>query len=83
MHLNLKTGKLVGMFQETRSRSTQKSISWRVIAFSNSWMILALGLTEVPFWNAVIMNLTGLIFFYFHERGWNKIRSGRNVQKNS
>jgi len=46
-------------------------------------MILALGLTEVPFWNAVIMNLTGLIFFYFHERGWNKIRSGRNVQKDN
>ena len=61
------------MFQETKSRSTQKSITWRLIAFSNSWIILALGLTELPFWNAVIMNVTGLIMFYFHERFWNKV----------
>ena len=66
------------MFQETRSRSTKKSITWRLIAFSNSWMILALGLTELPFGNAVIMNLTGMIMFYFHERVWNRVRSGRN-----
>jgi len=79
LHLNLKIGKLVGMFQETRSRSTQKTITWRLIAFSNSWMVLALGITEIPFWNAVIMNILGMIFFYFHERVWNKIRSGRNV----
>ena len=81
MHLNLKIGKLVGMFQETRSRSTQKSISWRIIAFSNSWMILALGLTELPFWNAVIMNVTGMVMFYFHERVWNKVKSGRYTGK--
>jgi|TARA_B100000035_G_C20605862_1_gene381761 uncharacterized membrane protein len=67
------------MFQETRSRSTQKSITWRLIAFSNSWMILALEFTELPFWNAVIMNVTGMIMFYFHERIWNRVRSGRNV----
>ena len=65
------------MFQETKSRSTQKSITWRLIAFSNSWIILALGLTELPFWNAVIMNVTGLIMFYFHERFWNKVNIGK------
>ncbi len=65
------------MFQETRSRSTQKTITWRLIAFSNSWIILALGLTELPFWNAVIMNVTGLIMFYFHERFWNKVNIGK------
>ena len=37
------------MFKETRSRSTKKSISWRIIAFTNSWIILAVGLTELPF----------------------------------
>jgi len=66
------------MFQETRSRSTQKSITWRLIAFSNSWIILALGLNEIPFWNAVIMNVTGMIMFYFHERVWNRIRYGKH-----
>tara|TARA_Y100000114_G_C11689598_1_gene292884 strand:- start:402 stop:602 length:201 start_codon:yes stop_codon:yes gene_type:complete len=65
------------MFKETRSRSTKKSISWRLIAFSNSWMILALGFTDVPLWNAIIMNVTGIIFFYFHERVWNRIKSGK------
>ena len=46
------------MFKETRGRSTKKSISWRIIAFTNSWIILALSMTEVPFWNAIIMNAT-------------------------
>jgi uncharacterized membrane protein len=64
-------------FKETRSRSIRKSIGWRVIAFSNSWMILSFGLTEKAFWNALIMNLTGIIYFYLYERFWNKIDSGK------
>jgi uncharacterized membrane protein len=44
-------------------------------------MILALGLTELPFWNAVIMNVTGMVMFYFHERVWNKVKSGRYTGK--
>tara|TARA_Y100000992_G_scaffold37085_1_gene20794 strand:+ start:269 stop:475 length:207 start_codon:yes stop_codon:yes gene_type:complete len=65
------------MFKETRGRSTRKSISWRIIAFTNSWIILALSMTEVPLWNAIIMNATGMIMFYFHERIWDKIKVGR------
>jgi len=64
-------------FKETRSRSIQKSIGWRVIAFSNSWMVLSFGLTEKAFWNALIMNLTGIFYFYLYERVWNKIDSGK------
>jgi len=64
-------------FKETRSRSLRKSIGWRIIAFSNSWMVLSFGLTEKAFWNAVIMNLTGIIYFYLYERFWNKIGSGK------
>ena len=69
------------MFQETRSGSTKKSFSWRFIAFTNSWIILAFGLTDLPFWNAVIMNVTGMVLFYFHERIWNKIQIGRSVNE--
>ena len=65
------------MFRETRSRSTKKSFSWRLIAFTNSWVILASGLTDLAFWNAVIMNVTGMVMFYFHERIWNKIKMGK------
>jgi len=64
-------------FKETKTRSTSKSISWRVIAFLNSWFILVVSLTEVPLWNAIIMNLTGILFFYIHERVWNNIDFGR------
>ena len=65
------------MFKESKTRSTSKSVSWRVIAFLNSWFILAVGLTEIPLWNAIIMNLTGILFFYIHERVWNNTNYGR------
>jgi uncharacterized membrane protein len=68
-------------FKETKTRSTSKSISWRVIAFLNSWFILAVGLTNIPLWNAIIMNLTGILFFYIHERVWNNIDFGRYSEK--
>ncbi len=65
------------MFKESKTRSTSKSVSWRIIAFLNSWFILAVGLTEIPLWNAIIMNLTGILFFYIHERVWNNTNYGR------
>jgi len=68
------------MFRETRKRSVRKSIGWRVVAFSNSWMILTLGLTEIPLYNAVIMNVTGIVYFYLYERMWNKSQSGRYTE---
>jgi adenylylsulfate kinase len=68
-------------FRETKTRSTSKSVSWRVIAFLNSWFVLAVGLTEIPLWNALIMNLTGILFFYIHERVWNNIDYGRYSEK--
>ena len=68
-------------FRETKSRSTSKSVSWRVIAFLNSWFILAVGLTNIPLWNAIIMNLTGILFFYIHERVWDNVEYGRDIEK--
>jgi|TARA_B110001454_G_C12711648_1_gene430962 uncharacterized membrane protein len=68
------------MFKETKTRSVRKSIGWRVVAFSNSWMILTLGLTEIPLYNAVIMNVTGIVYFYLYERMWNKSQSGRYTE---
>ena len=70
-------------FRETKTRSTSKSVSWRVIAFLNSWFVLAVGLTEIPLWNALIMNLTGILFFYIHERVWNNIDYGRYSEKSN
>ena len=64
-------------FKETKSRSTSKSVSWRVIAFLNSWFVLAVGFTDIPLWNAIIMNLLGTLFFFIHERIWNSIDIGK------
>ena len=68
-------------FRETKGRSTSKSVSLRVIAFLNSWFVLAVSLTEIPLWNAIIMNLTGILFFYIHERVWDNFDYGRYVEK--
>ena len=68
------------MFKETRERSIRKSVGWRVVAFSNSWMILSLGLTDIPLYNAIIMNVLGIVYFYLYERLWNKSQSGRYTE---
>ena len=65
------------MFKETKKRSVFKAISWRVVAVINSWTILSLSFVESNFWNAIIMNLTGFVFFYTFERIWNNIKYGK------
>jgi len=65
------------MFKETKKRTLFKTLSWGVFAISNSWVILSLGLAESNFWNAIIMNISGLIFFYGFERFWNRINYGK------
>ena len=68
-------------FKETKRRSTTKTISWRIIAFLTSWFVLMLGFTDIPLWNAIIMNVLGTLFFFIHERVWNNIGSGRYETK--
>jgi len=65
------------MFKESKARSTTKTISWRIIAFLTSWFVLMAGLTDIPLWNAIIMNLLGTLFFFIHERVWNNIDIGK------
>ena len=69
------------MYKETRTRSTQKTISWRIIAFLTSWFVLMLGFTDIPLWNAIIMNVLGTLFFFLHERVWNNINTGRYIEE--
>ena len=68
------------MFRESKTRSIRKSVGWRVVAFSNSWMILSLGLTDIPLYNAIIMNVLGIVYFYMYERLWNKSQKGRYIE---
>ena len=68
-------------FRETKRRSTTKTISWRIIAFLTSWFVLVLGFTDIPLWNAIIMNVLGTLFFFLHERVWNNINTGRYIEE--
>lgn len=65
---------------ETKHRSLIKAIVWRFIAFINSWIILYMAFSESAFNTALIMNLTGFIFFYIYERVWNNIQMGRHIK---
>ena len=65
------------MIVETKKRTIFKTLSWRVIAVMNSWTILSMSFIESNFWNAIIMNISGLVFFYVFERLWSKINYGR------
>jgi uncharacterized membrane protein len=35
------------------------------------------GLSDIPLWNAIIMNILGTLFFFIHERVWNNIDIGK------
>jgi uncharacterized membrane protein len=63
----------------TKSRSAIKAITWRVIGtadtFFISWVI-----TKEPVTAGAIASFevfTKTILYYFHERGWNKVKWGR------
>lgn len=64
-------------FEETRTRSLTKTVSWRCVAVTNSFSILLMSPTDHPLVNALAMNVTGFLVFYFFERVWNRIGWGR------
>lgn len=69
--------------RENKKRTIVKTVSWRIIAVLNSWIILTIGLGESNLEKAVLMNITGFFVFYFFERGWSKINYGRYISENN
>ena len=65
--------------KESKKRTLLKTISWRVVATFNSWIILSVIMSGGNLTKAVIMNITGFVVFYFFERIWSKINYGRSV----
>jgi len=55
-----------------RKKSFLKSITWRIIAIINSYLILVLAVSSGNLINAGLMNITGFILYYVHEIVWNK-----------
>jgi uncharacterized membrane protein len=65
------------MFVETKKRTILKTFSWRMVAILNSFLVLTVNITDNNFLNALYMNITGFIVYYFFERLWNKIKYGK------
>lgn len=67
------------MITESRKRSLLKTISWRVLAsidtFLISWLIS--GKISIGISIATLEVITKLIIYYFHERAWDKIKWGK------
>jgi len=63
----------------TKQRSALKAISWRVVGTIDTFVISLL-ITHKPITAVSIAGfeiLTKTFLYYFHERGWNKIKWGR------
>lgn len=67
------------MIRESRNRTLIKTFSWRIIAVLNAYIILSIDLTNDDFLNALFMNISGLITYYFFDRLWSKVNYGRTV----
>ena len=63
----------------TRSRSAVKAITWRAVGTADTFVISFL-ITKEPVIAGAIASfeiITKTVLYYFHERGWNKIKWGR------
>jgi|TARA_Y100000310_G_scaffold167281_1_gene167045 hypothetical protein len=68
------------MKHETCSRTILKSITWRIIAVLNSFVILTLDFSKEALTNAILMNISGFLIYIFFERLCDKIPHGRIKQ---
>ena len=66
--------------KETKKRTLIKTVSWRIFAVLNSFLILTFNITDDNFLNAIYMNITGFCVFFLFERIWSKINYGRYGQ---
>ena len=73
-------GSILGVVVETKKRHLIKTISWRVLATTNSFLILSIGFGG-NLKNAIIMNVTGMLVMFFFERIWSKINYGRYIKE--
>lgn len=70
------------MFHERHSRTIAKSITWRIIAFSSSLIILYVltGSWELSFYHSVVIHTVKTVLYYIHERLWNASNFGQELK---
>lgn len=70
------------MFHELHSRSFLKSITWTVTGFWVAFVVLMIFTRDwrASVIDAAIIQLVKALFFYFHERIWNKSNYGQIIK---
>lgn len=70
------------MFHERHSRTIAKSITWRIIAFSSSMVVLYMltGDWEISFYHSVVIHIVKTVLYYAHERIWNVSNFGQELK---
>ncbi len=71
------------MFKETRKRTILKTISWRITATIATTILvyLIIGKATIAITIGGLEAILKLVLFYFHERFWNKIATGKQKIK--
>ena len=70
------------MFHETHYRTIIKSITWRIIAFISSVIVLYLIINDLKtaFNHSLIIHLVKTVLYYIHERTWNLSNFGQELK---
>ena len=65
--------------QSKIKRSLAKTLSWRILATTDTFMIswIITGAIHLAGAIATIEVITKMFLYYGHERGWDKIKSGK------
>ncbi|MBC8186507.1 DUF2061 domain-containing protein [candidate division KSB1 bacterium] len=71
------------MYKEIKSRSIIKTLSWRFIATGTTVILVLImtGRMDIAFTVGGIEVFLKMLFYFLHERGWDKIRWGRHEIK--
>ena len=68
-------------FRESTKRSLVKTITFRIIVVCFDFMVISQFVdgTEKTLWLTLLSNLIRLVLYFIHERFWNRIQHGRNL----
>ena len=71
-----------GKFYETSTRSIVKTITWRLLATLTTILLVFIFTRKVTLALEIggLELVAKLIFYYFHERIWNKVKWGHTNQ---
>ena len=69
--------------QSQRKSSLLKTLTWRILATSDTFLISYLITGRFDFAGAIagIEVITKMFLYYMHERGWDKVKFGRSVNE--